>query len=138
MQLFKKKTIIFGELSATQFILFEHKKLFSIIFFYFKGDGWQDRFHTHAFNAVSFKIFGQYMERTLVRWWPNDWTGYIHCETREKPRTEFIRYFPRDCYHKIGPSNGCMTMLISGPWKPTWKEWKDGKETVLSWGRKSI
>jgi hypothetical protein len=39
------KPIIFGDLVAKQFVLFEHKLLFGIIFFYFKG-GEQDRFHT--------------------------------------------------------------------------------------------
>lgn len=130
MKFLTKKTIKLGDLSAIQFIVFEHKRLFSLIFFYFKGDGWQDRFHTHAFNAISFKIFGSYGERRFV--------GGKYWAIEQVERTEFIRYFPRDCYHAIGPSKGCMTMLIAGPWKKTWKEFKDGKERLLTWGGKEI
>ncbi len=122
------KPIIFGNLVAKQFVLFEHKLLFGIIFFHFRGKK-QDRFHTHAFNAVSFKLWGRYTE------------GIFDPTTKEiryEVRTKIFKYFPRDSYHSINESDGCCTMLIQGPWKKTWKEYKDEKETTLTWHRKEI
>lgn len=118
------KCIKYGELKAHQFIIFENKKLFGILFFYFKG-GDQDRFHTHAFNAISFKIFGSYIEGILKQ---------DKSIVYEK-RTSFIKYFPKDAYHSINKSNGCLTLLFQGPWDKKWKEYKDGHEYELNWHR---
>lgn len=118
----------FGEQIVSQFVLFECKYLFSIILFYFhKSDKAQDRFHTHAFNAISFKLFGRYTEYIL-----NDDKSYYTIQ-----RTDVVKYFPRNSYHKIGNSTGCATILFSGIWKPTWKEYKDGVETTYQWNRNS-
>jgi hypothetical protein len=118
----------FGEQVISQFVVFEYKWLFSIIFFYFhKSKGSQDRFHTHAFNAISFKIFGMYHEHKLL----SEETGFYQV----KQRKNIIQYFPRNSYHRIAQSNGCLTMLLSGPWKKTWKEYIDGKVIHYNWGR---
>lgn len=118
----------FGEQKVTQFVLFECKYLFSIIFFYFhKTNQCQDRFHTHAFNAFSIKLFGQYTEYIL----DDETTGAYHTEIRN----QIFKYFPRDSYHKIGNSTGCMTVLFSGKWNPTWKEYIEGKVVHYHWGR---
>jgi hypothetical protein len=119
----------FGEQKVTQFVVFECKWLGSIIFFYFhKSDSCQDRFHTHAFNALSFKLFGEYDEHIL----DNEKTGEFHTERR----TQFFKYFPRDSYHRIAKSNGCCTLLLSGPWKKYWKEYINGEVVNYKWGRK--
>lgn len=121
----------FGDQIVSQFVIFEHKLLFSIIIFYFhKANGSQDRYHTHAFNAISFKIFGKYNEYILE----DEKTGKYRIETRNN----IIKYFPRNSYHKIGNSNGCMTILFSGPWKRIWKEWKDGGITYYTYNRKFL
>jgi hypothetical protein len=118
----------FGDQVVSQFVFFECKFLFSIILFYFhRCDSSQDRFHTHAFNAISFKLFGKYEEFLL----DNENTGEYHTETR----SQFIKYFPRNSYHKIGKSNGCCTILLSGKWKRGWKEYIDGKVFHYDWGR---
>ena len=121
----------FGDQIVSQFVLFECKWLFSIIFFYFhKSDGVQDRFHTHAFNAFSIKLFGRYDEYILL----DEKTG----EYEIKPRVNVFQYFPRDSYHKIGKSTGCMTVLFSGPWRKTWKEYINGEIIKYNWNRKKI
>jgi hypothetical protein len=119
----------FGDQPVSQFVIFEWKYLFSIIIFYFhKSNGSQDRFHTHAFNSISFKFFGEYTEYILLSESRNDYIS--------KRRTQFFRYFPRNSYHKIGNSNGCMTLLLSGRWKNEWKEYTDdGKIVSYTWGR---
>lgn len=119
----------FGEQKVTQFVVFECKWLGSIIFFYFhKTNHPQDRFHTHAFNAVSFKLFGEYDEHIL----DNEMTGEYHVERR----TQVIKYFPRNSYHRIANSNGCLTILFSGRWKKHWKEYINGEIVNYTWGRK--
>jgi hypothetical protein len=118
----------FGEQVVSQFVVFECKWLFSIIFFYFhKSLGSQDRFHTHAFNAWSIKLFGEYDEHIL----DDEVSGEYHIVRREKV---FV-YFPRDSYHRISNSDGCMTVLFSGPWNKTWKEYVNGEIIHYGWGR---
>jgi hypothetical protein len=127
-----KNTFNFGNRKIHQYVIFECKWLFSIVIFHFvKSDNFQDRFHTHAFNALSFKLFGRYREYVL----DDESTGEI--TTIE--RTQFIRYFPRDSYHCIGESpRGCVTLLIAGPWKKTWKEYINGEVKEYTWNREQI
>ena len=133
--LFKYNKFTFGDQVVSQFVVFEHKRLFSIIFFYFhKSEKTQDRFHTHAFNAWSFKLFGEYSEY-ILHLDPLDIYKERGIHTEIKRRTKVIEYFPRESFHKIGNSNGCMTLLISGPWKDGWKEYIDGEIVEYNWGR---
>lgn len=122
----------FGGRIVYQFVLLELKFLFSIHFFYFtRSLIRQDRYHTHAFNAISFKLFGSYNEYILL----DDKTG----ENKMVKRTSIIKWFPRDSYHCIGESkNGCCTILITGPWTSMWKEWIDGETHWYKWGRKGV
>ena len=118
----------FGDQIVSQFVIFECKYLFSIIIFYFHpSESSQDRFHTHAFNALSIKLFGEYTEYLLE----NEKTGQYSTQQR----VETFAYFPRNRYHKIGNSNGCSTILLSGPWKKTWKEYIKGQTKQYTWGR---
>lgn len=126
----KYNRFAFGEQIVSQFVLFECKALFSIIFFYFhKTTKAQDRFHTHAFNALSIKLFGQYDEHVLV----DENTGQFFPVRRKK----ILQYFPKKSFHRIANSNGCCTLLFAGPWEETWKEYVDGKILTYKWGRES-
>lgn len=128
--LLKYNKFEFGEQIVSQFVVLECKWLFSIIIFYFhKSEGSQDRFHTHAFNALSFKLFGKYEEHLL----DSEESGEYHTEER----TQIFKYFPRDSYHRISKSTGCATILISGPWNLEWKEYIKGKIQHYNWGRKT-
>lgn len=121
---------MFGDRPITQFVIFEWKSLFSIIVFYFhKTENVQDRFHTHAFNAISIKLWGSYDEHIL--------TNVVSGEYRIEKRTQIFKYFPRESFHRIGKGDGCCTILFSGPWKPTWKERiDDGRIVEYNWNRK--
>jgi hypothetical protein len=124
----KYNKFTFGEQVVSQFVVFEIKWLCSIIIFYFhKSASSQDRFHTHAFNAISVKLFGEYDEHIL----DDESNGKFHIERR----TQVVKYFPRDSYHRIANSNGCLTMLFSGRWKKEWKEYIDGNIVHYTWGR---
>jgi len=127
MKVLRYKKVVLGELNAHQFTLFEWKRAFSILVYYFEGDGWQDRYHTHAFNAWSLKLFGTYQYRELV-------DGVAE----EAFRREVLRYFPRSTNHMLGPSAGCLTILLAGPWNATWQETKGGRARTLAWGRRTI
>ena len=126
----KYNKFIFGNQVVSQFVIFECKWLFSIIFFYFhKSDSSQDRYHTHAFNALSFKLWGEYTEYLLL----NELSGAF----KVRRRTNIFQFFPRDSYHKIGNSNGCCTLLLSGPWCNKWKEYNDGEVKHYTLGREN-
>lgn len=129
LSILKYNKFKFGKQHISQFVIFECKYIGSIMFFYFhKSDYSQDRFHTHAFNAISFKIFGNYDEHVLI----NENTG----EYEIHKRTNIIKYFPRNSYHRIANSNGCLTLLLSGKWKKQWKEYINGEVKFYTWGRK--
>lgn len=130
----KKKRIDLGEQSVTELTILEYKKLFSIKLFNFhRSEGLQDRFHTHAFNAYSFLLKGDYTEEVLEN---NKIVKYL----RSRSKTLFI---PKDSYHRITRSKGCVTLLITGPWGETFKELRNTfdnqyQEVVCGSQRKDI
>lgn len=126
-KLFAYKAVVLSQFTAHQFTVFEHKRLFSIIFYYFKGAGWQGRFHSHAFNALSLRIFGDYLERGI----------FDNVPTRRRAERRW-QYIPRDHFHELGRSNGCLTLVIAGPWAKTWQEVRDGVVRTFGWGRKVV
>lgn len=113
---FKKKQINNGQQNVTELTILEWKKLFSIKLFHFhKSTGCQDRFHTHSFNSISFLIKGNYVEEILRG---DTVVPY------NRNRSRFI-YIPSNEYHRITRSDGCRTLLITGPWEPEWKELRE-------------
>ena len=128
MKFLSYKSIILGNFLARQFTLIEIKSLFSIIFYWFKGDA-QDRFHSHAFNSLSIRLWGDYDEIQLI-------DGKE--ELKKRSASGRFYYIPKTNIHKLTNSKGCLVLLISGPWEKTWSEWKNGIERRLTWGRKII
>lgn len=109
----KRKNIQLGDQLVTELTVLEWKRLFSIKLFHFHpSSGVQDRFHTHAFKAVSFLLSGNYIEE-IIR------DGKIIKLPRNRKR---VLYIPKDEFHRIGHSEGCKTLLITGPWGDTFKE----------------
>lgn len=109
----KRKNIHLGDQLVTELTVLEWKPLFSIKLFHFHpSSGVQDRFHTHAFKAVSFLLSGNYMEE-IIR------DGKIIKLPRNRKR---VLYIPKDEFHRIGHSGGCKTLLITGPWGDTFRE----------------
>lgn len=112
----KRKRIDLGDQSVTELTILEWKRFGSIKLFHFhKTDGSQDRFHTHAFNAVSILLHGDYTEEVLAG-------RKILQFARSRRRFLFI---PKDSYHRITKSNGCRTLLITGPWGKEFKELRE-------------
>lgn len=127
MKILKFKKIKLGEFIANQFTIIEIKNLFSFIVYYFKGDGWQDRYHSHAFNAIAINLFGNIQEEILD-----------NNKTKIEIRNEWIKYYSKERYHKLGKSKGCLMIVICGPWEKYWYEIKDGIKRKLSWKRVQI
>lgn len=114
MVFWKRKTINLGEQSVSELTILEWKKYFSIKLFNFHPTtGKQDRFHTHAFNAYSFRISGNYIEEVV------DEFGVVRELNRSRNR---LIYIPANQYHRITRSKGCRTLLITGPWGDEFKE----------------
>lgn len=108
----KRKTIGLGDQNVTELTILEYKKLFSIKLFKFhKTNGKQDRFHTHAFNAYSFLLKGNYIEEVLEG-------NVIKKLPRNRSRLLFI---PKDSFHRITKGTDCTTLLITGPWGKAFK-----------------
>lgn len=111
--IWKKKRICLGDQDVTEWTLLEWKKLFSLKLFHFhKTSGIQDRFHTHAFKAVSLLLKGNYVEEVVM-------DGVIHKRNRNTHR---LLYIPANQYHRITRSDGCYTLLLTGPWGETFSE----------------
>jgi hypothetical protein len=129
---FKSKTIKLGTLSVDETTILEWKPLLSLKTFYFhKGDA-QEIYHTHSFTAISILLHGNYMEAFFDPIKNTFWE-----EARNRSRVIFI---PRDRYHQITKSEGCRTVMITGPWADCYKEYNPfTKEIIISThGRKEI
>jgi hypothetical protein len=114
---YKKKLIVQGDQPITEITLLEWKKLFSIKLFHFhKSTGNQDRYHTHAFGAISLLLKGNYVEEIVKD------GGKVIRPNRNRSR---LIYIPKNEYHRITKSDGCRTLLITGPWGSCWKELRE-------------
>lgn len=109
----KRKDIVLGDQAVSELTVLEWKRLFSLKLFHFHPtEGKQDRWHTHAFGAVSILIYGDYTEEILQ-------DGKVLELKRSRKRFLFI---PENQYHRITRSVGCRTLLITGPWGPEFSE----------------
>jgi hypothetical protein len=113
----KRKQIDLGEQSVRELTILEYKKWFSIkLFNFLPTTGKQDRFHTHAFNAISILLKGDYTEE-IIREENNRYT----VEGLPRSRKRFL-FIPANEYHRITRSSGCLAVVITGPWGEGFKE----------------
>lgn len=119
----KFKTIPLGSLRTLELTILEYKPLFSLKLFYFEPGEAQELFHTHSFTAYSFLIYGNYMER------------FFDPKTRQQyelPRNRSrIIHIAKDRFHQITRSSGCLTLMGTGPWGDTYKEYDPKTSTIL-------
>lgn len=134
LNVLKYKVIALGSLPVRELTILEYKPWFSIkVFHFMKGDA-QERYHTHSFNSYSFRLFGDYVEKILFL--EQDELGDFKevVIPKKRSRKRWLN-FPKNRYHQITESNGCMTVLFTGPWGKTFKEYYDGEEHYLTDGR---
>lgn len=115
-----------------RYTVLEVKFLGALVLNVFNTTGPQDRFHTHAFNAISIMLWGSYNEFIKSSNPENEW---VMLRTRRRD----VVYLPRTLNHCIGKSTpGAVSITLCGPWKRTWTEERDGKVSTLGWGRRRI
>lgn len=128
---FEKKEVALGKGSVTQFIVFENKKLCSMIFYRWNTID-QVRFHTHAFSSYAFLLRGRYVEHVK----PYCNTNLTVIKTVDqwlKPR-----FIPKNYCHSIKYAvPKTLTVVFTGPWQKNWYEYfPDTKKWVkYGWGR---
>lgn len=105
--------------------IIEWKILFSIVFLWFK-DGSREAYHSHAFHAISWLLWGRLEEHDKD-------TGEVKVYT---PSFRPI-FTARDKYHKVYSRKNSWVISFRGPWRATWKEHDEvtNEEYVLSNGR---
>lgn len=116
-----------GDTSGVRaFFLFESKRFGSIALLRF-NKGSRDAFHSHAFNALTWWLWGEVLERCIrpysKQWW----------------RPSLIpKFTPRNCFHKIEALRTTWALTFRGPWVDTWYEDRGGKLIQLTHGRKEV
>jgi hypothetical protein len=120
--------VALGEGRIDRYTLFEIKPLGGVILNVFNSVE-QDRFHTHAFNAISVMIFGAYREEIRTEY-----------DVQVRTRRRDIRFLPRTLEHRILNSTpNAISVTICGPWKRSWTETSlAGRIRRMTWGRKPL
>lgn len=109
--------------------LIEWKRFFSIGLLCFE-DGSRDAYHSHAFNCISWVLWGQLGEQ-LKDYPDSTWFYY--------PSFRPVRTY-RDTFHKVTSIGRTWVLTFRGPWAETWKEYlpTQNRELTLTSGRIEI
>lgn len=128
MRLFFKSKDGGPDSNVTGYWLIESKKYFSIVLLRF-SEGSREAYHNHAFNALSWVLYGAIYEKEkegiLGNW-------YL--------RSMKPIYTSRDRFHKVfGMAKATWILSFRGPWSKTWQEYnnKTGYITLTN-GRKVV
>jgi hypothetical protein len=104
------------------FFFVELKSLFSVVLLVFKG--WtREVYHTHAFNSVSWVLWGKLTEYRLTN------NGY-DAVTEYRPSLRPI-VTTRDNFHMVDPTGTAVVISFRGPWLLSWSEF-DPATRILS------
>lgn len=110
---------------VTGFYLIELKSLFSIVLLKFELQENYERFHNHAFNALTLWLKGHIRE--------DDINGTAHHyfggEVKSTPRSKF---------HRVVPFGTAWAISVRGPWLNQWQEFRNNAFRTLTHGRKEI
>lgn len=130
-KIFHHDRVQIGEGHIDRYTIFELKFLGGIIINIFNTT-FQNRHHTHAFNAWSLMIRGWYGENIL---YPS--IGPFKIQGWRTRKAGSLLYLPRSLNHKIGRSSkNAVSITFCGPWAKTWTETDDqGNVQLFSWGR---
>lgn len=124
-KLFYKKADGGPNSGVTGYFLIEWKPFFSIGLLHF-SKGSREAYHNHAFNAITFWLWGwvleEYTDKQKFLWAPSI----------------IPKYTPRNCYHKVIGLKETWALTFRGPWKDTWNELRPDREVTLTHGRKEI
>tara|TARA_R110000850_G_C9606734_1_gene429328 strand:+ start:42 stop:488 length:447 start_codon:yes stop_codon:yes gene_type:complete len=108
---------------VTGYFLIEWKILFSIGILRF-NKGSREALHTHAFNAITFWLWGEVKEE------------HLDGDVKDFKGLSLIpKLTKRSCYHRIISKDTSWALTFRGNWKDIWCENRQGKEVKLTHGR---
>jgi hypothetical protein len=129
MKLFEKAKDGGPDSTVWGYFLVEVKWLFSIVLLKFEGKS-RPTYHSHAFNAVSWVLWGGLFEDV--------WSSSLkEVMRRQNYWPSFVPVLTfRDTFHKVDAVNPTWVLSFRGPWSDTWKEYSDENgEITLAEGR---
>jgi hypothetical protein len=104
------------------FFLFEIKGLCSVVLLKF-NKGRREAFHTHAFNALTWFIYG-------------DLTEEKYGGDNLKYKLSLVpKYTPKSNNHRVFANKASWCLSVRGRWSNTWTEHHGDEEVVLTHGR---
>lgn len=110
---------------VTAYFLFECKSVGSIALLRFNKGG-REAFHTHAFTALTWFLWGTMEE--------HDIDGTVYKYTRSiLPKLTW-----KTKNHTVQAMETSWCLTIRGPWDRTWTEHLNGVKTRLAWGREVV
>lgn len=111
--------------TVTGYWLAEIKRLFSVALLRF-SNGSRDEYHSHAFNSVSWVLWGALVEEHL------DGRIEVHRPSLWPVVTR------RDTFHRVISLGTTWVFTLRGPWTPTWREYdpEADRYTTLAHGRR--
>ena len=115
------------ESTVVGYWLAEIKWLISIALLCF-SNGSRDKYHSHAFNSVSWLFWGALVEEHL------DGRIEVHTPSLWPIVTR------RDTFHRVTSLGTSWVFTLRGPWDPTWREFDPNGETytTLAEGRRVV
>lgn len=124
------KEFYLGDGVVRRYTLIEIRKLFSI-YLHEIDTKCQDRFHTHAFNAIGWTYIGGYLEEELPH--------VNHPGPGKIKKISGIRFIPRLCNHKLLRAlPNTHTLLITGPYHELWTEEDEDWIRLLTKGGREL
>ena len=107
------------------FFIVEIKSLFSVALLRFNKGG-REAFHTHAFNAWTWFLWGDLVEEDI--------NGEFHIYERNI----LPKITRRIKNHRVVANETSWCFTIRGPWSDTWTEDTETHHTVLTHGRRIV
>jgi hypothetical protein len=132
MKLFAKSKDGGPESKVWGYWLLEAKSWLSIVVLRF-DEGTRDAFHSHAFNSVSWVLWGELTEEHHPDTNPDPWDRFeVH-----RPSLLPVLTF-RDTTHKVKSTGTTWVLSFRGPWADKWKEITNKGVSTLTHGRKEV
>lgn len=113
--------------TVTGYWLAEIKRLFSVALLRFSS-GSRDEYHSHAFNSVSWVLWGALVEEHL------DGRIEVHMPSLRPVITR------RGTFHRVVSLGTTWAFTLRGPWSRTWREYDPKTESyvILAHGRREV
>ena len=109
--------------TVSGFWIVEIKSLFSIVVLKF-NEGSRENYHSHAFNAWTWFLKGETIEKTL--------SGSLRGRSAKLCRPSIIpKFTPKAQIHKHVAKKNTWAISIRGPWEKSWIEVNTRKKEII-------